>query len=132
LGIGFIAFFIFSRKNISTLKQTFLIITAISAISIYIYINELYLIRESRFSEDYELNEEGRFIEFELTLYILNESPSTALFGVGSIFDEKGKYGFTRRKVRPMHGTYSRILFGAGYIGLGLFFVVIKNFFKTI
>lgn len=118
--LGLVSYFIFSYKNISNIKSlVFILLILVSATS-YIYVNEIYLIRENRFNSNYDIQYEGRIIELKLTKEIISQNRKLKLFGTGSLFNEKGKYGY-RIDYRGMHGTYSRILFGSGYLGLFLF-----------
>lgn len=82
-----------------------------------VFISGVYMYRESRFSSDYEMEEEGRFVEWVLVNESIKENP---LLGKGTLFNDLGRYGY-RKDYRSLHGTYSRILFGSGYIGLFIF-----------
>ncbi len=74
-------------------------------------------IRASRFSNEYEMEDEGRFVEFEDVINCIRETP---FIGAGNLFDAAGRYGYVKSK-RPLHGTYSNLLYGAGYWGIILF-----------
>jgi hypothetical protein len=69
-------------------------------------------------SEEY-IERESRYIELDNTLYILKNN-NQLLQGTGYLFDETGRY-LHKDPNRSMHGAYSRILFGAGFIGLILY-----------
>jgi len=118
--LGLASYFIFSYKNISNIKSLVFILLILVSVASYIYVNEIYLLRESRFNPNYDIQDEGRIKELKLTKEIISQNRKSKLFGTGSLFDERGKYGYHIDN-RPMHGTYSRILFGSGYLGLFLF-----------
>jgi hypothetical protein len=56
-------------------------------------------------------------------------------FGTGFFLDDAGRYGFKDDR-RPIHGAFSKILFGGGVIGLLsyllIFFIIIIKSFHTI
>lgn len=76
------------------------------------------------FSEEY-YEKEARFTELDNTIYILYNKKQLML-GTGFLFDEKGRYNYPNPN-RPMHGTYTRIFFGAGSIGLCLYLYFLLN-----
>lgn len=109
----------FNKKIIVSL------ILLIIPISLLFYTSNLWEQRGGRAltSTIENVEDEGRFLEYYNTYIILQESNSF-LFGTDYLFDERGRYGHPR-EVRPMHGVYSRILFGAGFIGLFVYISVL-------
>ena len=77
--------------------------------------------------------EESRYLEFVNTIEVLRNNKNMVL-GNKYAFDEAGRY-YHKRPERPMHGTYSRILFGSGVLGLFIFFYylvyILLNLFKS-
>ena len=125
--------FIFSIQKNKTNRRLLAFVLLIIAASIIILINtDILDVRRDRFSDNYDINEEGRIIEIELVNYSLN-SNNTLIFGEGNLFNARDKYGFSRYS-RPLHGTYANILFGSGYLGLALyilfFIMILYSFIK--
>lgn len=97
-------------------------VAAIAGLAFFLYSSKLYLVRETRFSEDYSIENEGRIMEFQLINEFVLSDTRSKIFGSGNLFDEVGKYGYEGRE-RALHGTFSRIIFGSGYLGLALYVI---------
>lgn len=88
------------------------------------------LLTERReFSESYDYEKEGRYIEYFGVWEVLSASEIAILFGTGDLFDSAGKYNLWN-KARPLHSSYSQILFGSGIIGVLLFIVFFITLLK--
>jgi hypothetical protein len=123
---GLIVFLIFIKKNRWSRRVIFSIVSLFAIMVIFVMNSNILEVRESRFNENYELEDEGRMVEFQMVNEHLFDQESL-MFGEGNLFNAKGLYGFDRYE-RPLHGTYTNIFFGAGYVGLAL----IVLFFLTI
>lgn len=78
--------------------------------------------RATEYSSDYNIEEEGRYIEMELVINTLKKS-GAYFIGTGEMFNSPGQYNF-KDPTRPLHGTLSKILFGSGILGIVLFFMI--------
>ena len=115
--ISFFLYFLFIKKSLNRtlqiLRYTFMVIT----LSYSVYISGVLDARSSRFNKDYEIENEGRIVEFS---YVVNSIRENPIFGSEYFLESRGNYGFENEN-RPLHSTYSNILFGTGYLGLSLF-----------
>ena len=79
--------------------------------------------RESRFNQDYNVLEEGRFTELNIVLKEMKMEPIQLLFGTGEVFNDNyflGKYFESGE--RELHNSYVRIFWNSGLFGLILYF----------
>jgi len=122
--LGLVVYFTFlpqKRKRISNILGFVSIILIVGTIFFNSSISDY---RSTQYSRDYEIEEEGRYIEMDLVLQTLTSPNNNMLiFGSGKFFNDKGEYGF-RNDERPIHGAISKILFGAGLVGVGLFLLI--------
>jgi len=130
--VGFIAVLFFIKKNRWSRRLIFSTSSVFAIIVIFVLNSNVLDARASSFNENYDVEGEGRLVEFVL----VNErliSEKSLMFGVGDLFNARGKYGF-KRNDRALHGAYSNIIFGSGYIGLALvflfFLIVMLNYLK--
>jgi O-antigen ligase len=89
-----------------------------------VFFTDFYKYRESRFSDDYDVENEGRYVEWFLANDAISSNGNNPMFGTANLFNEVGNYGF-KKEERNMHSTYARILYGSGYLGLSIFFSII-------
>lgn len=132
-----ILFFLYRRMNV----KTFLNITVVGIVAFFIFqsyfvetFNTQVSTRESRFDEDYEVTEEGRFTENIYALEVMSNMPFSFIWGTGEVFNNipyLSKYYYNERE---LHNSYIRILWNTGIIGLFLFlifyFIQLKYFLK--
>lgn len=85
--------------------------------------------RGSRFSQDYSILDEGRFIENIVVYDYLVESPKYILFGTGEVFNDS-VYMYKYFGIdRNLHNSFIRIIWSSGLIGFFLFvFFYYKQF----
>jgi hypothetical protein len=90
--------------------------------------------RESRFSEDYEVTEEGRFTENIYALEIMDNIPYSYIWGTGEVFNNIPYLSRYYYHDHELHNSYIRILWNSGVPGLLIFvlfyFVQLKYFLK--
>lgn len=125
-GMGYLLYLDIDKR---VFKNIVLGLLLLSIIGGYVFVSGVYKIRQSRFNENYDIEQEGRIIEYSLVLNDITKSLSTILFGTGNLYNAKGKYGFGER---PMHSTYTNILFGSGIIGLLIFLCYLYYIFRNI
>ena len=124
--IGYLSYLLFFRKTKTSLVNMVMGILIILFMIAIVIETDLYKIRESRFSNEYSIDNEGRYIEYYLVHDSINNSNIDLLFGTGKLYNAVGNYGFGER---PLHSTYSNIIFGSGYIGLFLFLLFMMLIF---
>jgi len=85
------------------------------------YLRSSFEARQSRFSEDYSLTEEGRFIENFVVYNYFAESPEFILFGTGEVFNDlEYMYDYFRIE-RNLHNSFIRLIWSSGVIGVLIF-----------
>lgn len=104
-------------------KYTTLIVVFLSLffITISLY-TDIYSIRSDEFSTSYDIESEGRFIEFNLVSFTLEKEDSW-LWGIRQFLNEEGNYNFPNDE-RALHGTLSKLLLGGGLIGVSLYYMI--------
>jgi len=136
--IHLIMFYLFAKKNYQNKKLYRTLIFILFFGVYFVFATDYYLARESRLSSSYEYEKEGRIVELELVENLVLSNESKLWIGTGNAFDEIGKYGFTAYE-RPLHGTYTKLLFGGGVTAifldilfiLSLVYLLIKSYFKV-
>ncbi len=77
--------------------------------------------RENRFSEDYDVKEEGRFRENEMIYKILENDPFKLIFGSGEVFNDRMYFAKHYDIERDAHNSFIRIFWNGGFVGLFIF-----------
>ncbi len=82
--------------------------------------------RSSRFSSEYDITEEGRFIENEYIFQLLKDSPLKMIFGSGEVFNDGDSLAAMSPYyyVRDAHNSYIRIFWNGGIVGLFSFLLL--------
>lgn len=124
-------YFIYNLKykfNFKVILFTFLsVITGVLAV----FFTDFYKYRESRFSDEYELENEGRYVEWFLANEQISNYGNSPITGTANLFNEVGNYGF-KKDDRNMHSTYTKLLYGSGYLGMIWFGVIILVYFLSV
>lgn len=133
---SFIVYLLINGNFKANIKYWFLFMFLIFPLLFLIAKSDVWDVRGDRtiYSSVENIEDESRFLELINTVGVLKSSNSI-LIGTGYMFDEQGRY-FHPNPNRSMHGTYSRILFGTGLIGLTmfltfLFYVIFKLYKKN-
>jgi O-antigen ligase len=127
LGLGISMWLIYDRKEKTSTKlfQLFLIFITISITFRTEEFEKVFSARESRFSSDYNIMQEGRYKENAFIWDQINDNILTILFGSGEVFNDgktmSEKADFVGRRGRQAHNSYARLLWSGGIIGLLLF-----------
>jgi O-antigen ligase len=108
--------------NINSVKQITIMILLLLFILLgnHYFSKALLQIRYVEQENITELEDESRFLEIYTSYETLSNIDKGFVYGYGSLFNEYGKYGFPNIE-RGIHGTYTRVWFGSGVIGLLLF-----------
>jgi len=77
--------------------------------------------RSSRFSEDYNIEDEGRFQENILPFLHMEDRPLMYLFGTGEIFNDRPYHFKYLRSDRELHNSFVRIFWNGGIVLLVVF-----------
>lgn len=87
--------------------------------------------RESRFSKDYNIREEGRFSENIYTYDLIKNDPLKLIFGYGDIFNDRDYLSFNYYEdEREIHNSFARILWNGGFLGLFIYLLFYYYQFK--
>mgnify|MGYP005811443577 CR=1 FL=1 len=92
--------------------------------------------RESRFSSEYSILNEGRITENVYVFSALGESSLKLFLGSGEVFNDRKYISYTYyEEEREIHNSYVRMLWNAGIFGLSIFllfyWIQLKTFFST-
>lgn len=129
---GVIPYVVHYARKLRNIKYIVAITIVFSIVSISVMYSGIMDIRSSRFDQDYNaFEDEHRFLEIFLVHDIVTSDDNSLLFGTGELFAETGRYGHPK-DTRPIHGTYTRVYFGGGLVGLILYFgmfsiIIIKS-----
>ena len=82
--------------------------------------------RQSEFEGDYQVQEEGRFLEMMLVYETLSKNDAL-LLGMPYFLDDRGRYGFHHDQ-RPIHGSLTKYFFGGGFVGLSVVLLLLLSF----
>lgn len=139
LGIGLILWLYYEKKISSIYGWMFLIVLAISLY--YVSSSQLFKERiserESRFSSEYSVKQEGRFKENYFVWERVSDSPLHLLFGTGEVFNDvkfmSAEADFIDRKLgRQIHNSYASLLWSGGILGIFLFLWLYIQFWKKV
>jgi O-antigen ligase len=88
--------------------------------------------RNSRFNEDYNVTNEGRFTENIIMFGIMSKKPIQLLVGSGEVFNDRKYISKFYEVEREAHNSFIRIFWNGGLIGLLLFLFFYFIQFKTL
>lgn len=122
------------KRTIST-SIIFLVGLAIFQLFFVQYFEQSLEARSSRFSEDYNVEEEGRFRENILPLIHMEGRPLMYLFGTGEVFNDRPYHYRYLNSDRELHNSFARIFWNGGIVLLLVFlkfyYSQLKLFFKA-
>ncbi|WP_421977764.1 O-antigen ligase family protein [Roseivirga seohaensis] len=132
--IGTVSYIVFSPFNKSSLVTSFSLVILVLVIVGVVLTSGIYQARSDRFSSDFNIEKEGRYVEYILVHEAINKNTTQLLFGSGELYNSVGKYdpGIFNNDDRPLHSTYSNIIFGTGYIGLLLLIIYLVMIYRRI
>ena len=135
IALGLIIMFVnnkYTRKNIIRIAIV-LVAVASFFINDLVKITEENLSRRERITRVDNYKQEGRYIENILVYSTISNSTTTTIFGSGELFNSAGKYGLNTgdkwEYIRPIHNDYARLLFGAGFLGVILYLIIILKIY---
>lgn len=125
-------------NNLKKHFNTIIAFVAVLIITFPLYQNTLQASLDARSKKNYSDFEsisesENRIIEYVFVYNDISKNVQDLFFGSGELFNSPGNYNFYLDQTRPLHSDYSRLLFGGGFLGLFLYFMIyIKIFFENI
>ena len=120
-----VAFILYFFKKISLVR--ILRITLFSILFLVIFSNFSYLLQDSiasrkgRFEKEYDVTNEGRFVENIKVYSLMKDSPFKLLFGTGEVFNDRKFLSKSFEVEREAHNSFIRIFWNGGFVGLLLF-----------
>lgn len=141
IALGLLLYLILERKIIMRFIASSILVIGITVYSlIFIFDTEIfqavYDARSYRFSEDYTLEDEGRYNEI---IFIWEEMGGSALeltFGTGEVFNDRPvmtkKADFIGGGLRQAHTSYARLFWSGGIIGLVLFLFLYFKIYRQL
>tara|TARA_B100000508_G_scaffold118450_1_gene98509 strand:+ start:18234 stop:19070 length:837 start_codon:yes stop_codon:yes gene_type:complete len=84
-------------------------------------LNEAFESRSSRFSEDYKVTEEGRFVENSMPFKHMKNNTIQYLFGTGEVFNDRPFYYRYMGADRELHNSFVRLFWNGGFTLLLIF-----------
>lgn len=119
IAVGVMFSLIFSTQ----IRQKFIsILAVIVVVTTVVFISSSVGERRSKFDIQVDYQREGRYLE-AVNVYEILSADHQLLMGNGTTFHNRGMYGF-RQEDRPLHVPIIQILFGAGFLGAGLFLII--------
>jgi hypothetical protein len=93
-----------------------------------------YMSRYSRFSQDYSLTEEGRFMEYSFVWNQISKSADKLIFGTKEVFNdwETLSYEWKVGGQRQLHSSYAQLLWNGGLLGIMIFLMYKYSIFKKL
>ncbi len=139
----FVSFIFYFFKKISLIR--ILRITLFSILFLVVFSNFSYLLEDSiasrkgRFDKEYDVTNEGRFVENIKVYALMKDSPLKLLFGTGEVFNDRMFLSKSFDVDREAHNSYIRIFWNGGFVGLLLFLSfyykqfteILKNFYTA-
>lgn len=125
--------FIIKSVSIKKLVQVSLVLGALIVIG-FLFQDQLadsFESRSNRFNKEYEIGNEGRFIEISYIYNYMTENPLRLLLGTGEVFNDRDTVSRFFGGVREAHNSYVRIFWSGGLVGLTLFLVFYYRQFKV-
>lgn len=118
-----VVFYFFSIGSILKKAGTIVIIGIVMFFGIYLY-KELDVKRDKFFGK-VDTEQEGRFVEIQNVINIIEIDESSYFWGNGELFNTRGQYGYDRNDDRPIHSFYGELLLGSGIVGVLSFLIFV-------
>jgi hypothetical protein len=131
-----IGIILYLLKNISIFKILKVTIWSIIGLFILTYFsnnfNSSLKSRETRFSNEYDVTKENRFVENEYIFKLLGSSVINICFGSGEVFNDRVYISKYFEKEREAHNSFIRIFWNGGFLGLFVFCLIYFKQFNDI